>query len=307
MLNKLGCQKLHLSLMLGITIMGGSLVYAETDPFTILPTSDVLWSPQTDGFKRFEIILPKTAIEEALRYNDSSTLFYLASVQDVGLSFQPRDEPSYGLSYDTHAIELNTQHYIQPNFLLTIGFIQNDTKLSPILGVDQITTFDSSTISKLSFGISESVNIGWSRTDLSLDETYETYWYISYDTKNAGEFSSSYGGTTWSCVGSTDCSYGAGIQNNNLFASLEFSRNFDQIYGFVRLTTERGEKPEILVGLETTFGPLGIGIKSDIDEKNLFDNNSLRNLRYQDLSRTWEQDLSLDALRTLNFTTRSDP
>lgn len=287
--------------------MGGSFVSAETDPFTILPTSDVLWSPHTDGFKRFEVILPKTAIEEALRYNDSSTLFYLASVQDVGLSFQPEVQPSYSVSYNTQAIELNAQYYIQPNRLVKIGFTQNDTDFLPILGVDLINVFDSTSISKLSFGISESVNIGWSRTELSLDETYETYWYISYDTKNTGEFSASYGSTTWSCLGRTDCTYGAGIQNNNLFAGLEFSKSFDQISGFVRFTTEQGVKPEILVGLGTTFGPLSVNIKSDINEDSLFDTMSLKHLRYQDLSRAWEQDLSLETLRTLNANLKTQP
>ena len=45
----------------------------------------IIWRPTVDGITRYQFRLPRSGVRDALKYQDSSALFYMSKTSDLGL------------------------------------------------------------------------------------------------------------------------------------------------------------------------------------------------------------------------------
>ena len=45
----------------------------------------IIWRPAVDGLTRYQLRLPRSGVRDALKYQDSSALFYMSKTSDLGL------------------------------------------------------------------------------------------------------------------------------------------------------------------------------------------------------------------------------
>ena len=45
----------------------------------------IIWRPAVDGLTRYQLRLPRSGVRDALKYQDSSALFYMSQTSDLGL------------------------------------------------------------------------------------------------------------------------------------------------------------------------------------------------------------------------------
>jgi hypothetical protein len=62
------------------------LFLGNTSSHTDVSTGEAfIWRPAVDGLTRYQLRLPRSGVRDALKYQDSSALFYMSQTSDRGL------------------------------------------------------------------------------------------------------------------------------------------------------------------------------------------------------------------------------
>lgn len=289
-------MKRALCLFLCLSCIWVTPARAGSASVTVLPSADLVWRPASSEFTRFEVILPQAAIEEALRYHDSSTLYYLASVRDNGVKLHPKPQPTYALSWAPEGLEAFARFSVAPSYFVTVGVSNIGFEPSPLAELEYITSPSPLTVSIVSAGFADGPSIGYARTQLSSDETFETYWSLSYEAYG-GTIAAGYGATWFTCLAEIDCAAGADWAGEEITSGIELRRDFDDFTGVARVTFQNNERPTFAVGLTRHFGNSSAKISSSRQRLDIFDSASLKGIRYRGLPAAWRRDISLGGIR----------
>jgi hypothetical protein len=263
---------------------------------TALPSADLVWRPASSEFTRFEVILPRAGIEEALRHDDGSTLYYLASVRDNGIKLLPKPQPTYALSWAPEGLEAFARFSVAPNYFVTVGASTSGSAPAPLAELEYVTSPDPWSVSIVTAGFTGGPSIGYGRTKLNSDETFETYWSLSFEA-HGGTISAGYGATWFSCFAEIDCAAGADWAGEEITAGIELRRDFDDFTGVVRVTMPNNERPTVAIGLTRHFGNSSAKISSSNHRLDILDSVSLKGLRYRGIPAAWQRDISLSGIR----------
>ncbi len=296
MLGRPGCIRHALRLFLCLPCIWVTPARAGSANVTVLPSADLVWRPVSGEFTRFEVILPQAAIDEALRHHDSSTLYYLASVRDNGIKLLPKPQPTYGLSWDPEGLEAFARFSVAPNYFVTVGASNSGFAPSPLAKLDYVTSPEPLTVSIVTAGFTDGPSIGWARTQLSFDETFETYWSLSYEASR-GTVAAGYGANWFSCLAEIDCAAGADWAGEEITSGIELRRDFDDFTGVARVTLQNNERPTFAIGLTRHFGNSSANIFSSRHRADILDSVSLKGLRYRGLPSAWRRDISLSGIQ----------
>ena len=269
---------------------------AGSAPVTVLPSEDLLWRPASSEFTRFEVILPRAGIEEALRHDDSSTLYYLASVRDSGIKLLPKSQPTYALSWAPEGLEASARFSVAPNYFVTVGASTSGSAPTPLTELEYVTSPDPWSVSIVTAGYNGGPSIGYALTQLSSDETFETYWSLSYEA-HGGTIAAGYGATWFSCLAEIDCAAGADWAGEEVTAGIELRRDFDDFTGVARVTLPSNERPTLAIGLTRHFGNSSAKISSSGHRPDILGSLSLKGLRDRGLPAAWHRDISLSGIR----------
>ena len=289
-------MKRTLSLLLCLSSIWVIPARAGSDNISVLPSADLVWRPSASELTRFEVILPHAAIEEALRYHDSSSLFYLASVRDLGIKLLPKLQPTYALSWAPEGLETFARFSVATNYFVTVGASTNGSAPAPLAKLDYVTSPEPLTVSIVTAGFTDSPSIGWARTQLSSDETFEIYSSLSYEA-SGGTVAAGYGATWFSCLAEIDCAAGADWAGEEITSEIELRRDFDDFTGVARVTLQNNDRPTFAIGLTRHFGNSSAKISSSKHRADILDSVSLKGLRYRGLPAAWHRDISLSGIR----------
>ena len=140
--------------------------------------ASLAWKPNIFGLSRYNFNLPKYGIQEAVKYNDPSALFYLSDVEDEGLSLENLHS-YFNLGANLENFSLEYIFPITPENSISLGSVRDE-------GFESYLSFTTKTVnatsglhsfsavfSKDDFGVS------YSGVSLSHDELYETFWKAS--------------------------------------------------------------------------------------------------------------------------------
>ena len=280
----------------GISACDGTNTRAGSASVTALPSADLVWRPASSEFTRFEVILPRAGIEEALRHDDGSTLYYLASVRDSGIKLLPKSQPTYALSWAPEGLEAFARFSVAPNYFVTVGASTYGSAPTPLTELEYVTSPDPWSVSIVTVGYNGGPSIGYALTQLSSDETFETYWSLSYEA-HGGTIAAGYGATWFSCFAEIDCAAGANWAGEEVTAGIELRRDFDDFTGVARVTLPSNERPTLAIGLTRHFGNSSAKMSSSRRRLDILDSLSLKGLRYRGLPAAWQRDISLSGIR----------
>jgi hypothetical protein len=182
-----------------------STVYADTPSAklflgNISPPKEVgtgeaiIWRPAVDGLTRYQLRLPRSGVRDALKYQDSSALFYMSKTSDLGLQLLREQAGEIHVSV---APEHSSAKYIRSlthelSYHLGVEFSSETARLS--LGaswrkVTGHTQLDQTTATRTG----NRVNVSWTRTKLSSADHLERLYSVSSE---AGDFKARFG-TRW--------------------------------------------------------------------------------------------------------------
>ena len=143
-----------------------------------IQNASLAWKPNIFGLSRYNFNLPKYGIQEAVKYNDASALFYLSDIEDEGVSLE-NSHSYFNLAANLENFSLEYTLPITPENSISLGSVRDDgfeTYLSfttkTVSATSGLHSF-SAVFSKDDFGVS------YSGVSLSHDELYESFWKAS--------------------------------------------------------------------------------------------------------------------------------
>jgi len=136
------------------------------------------WTPNIFGLSRYNFNLPKYGVQEAVKYNDASALFYLSDVQDDGLSLE-KSRSYFNLTANLENFSLEYTLPITPENSISLETVRDDGFESYLRFTTKTVSATSSLHSFSAVFAKDDFGASYSGVSLSNDELYETFWTAS--------------------------------------------------------------------------------------------------------------------------------
>ena len=262
---------------------------------------NAIWTPISGNLNRFSVLLPARGISEALRYNDTSSLYYLSEISEHELSARPSAAPSFDFTLAPDYIAARALWTLNTSLELGVDVTAVDSKTTPALHVRAMLPKGSMQYSALDLSIAKESQISWQATTLRLDENAENLLFAKVVDDADPSFSLSYGERYWGIGPDVDFAWSTGILENDPYANIQFEKSWDEVLGSFRLTAQEGKSVRFRLGIEISinsgkFGTLNVKGLSRNSGSTVLENRSLRTLRRAHLPSQWRRDVKLSAL-----------
>ncbi len=258
------------------------------------PRGNVIWRPSVGIFTRFEFDIPRGGIGQAVKYQDTSSLFYLSQQRDLGLGFATKNSNRILLSTDPEKIRLNYFYKIQPEIYFKIGISVQGQKISPMFGVDYLRIKNNLSVENYSLNLQEQgTQLGYTRTTLDSLDKYETLMFVEADTALAS-ISAGIGRRWFDLIGRQDLVLSTDFQNGSVSMSVQIEKAFDSGLGYVSLrkSFDSGELSGVL-GLNFNLNDM-FSFKYNTNSSGLWPSMyTLKDLRRSSLPKLWRSNISL--------------
>ena len=92
------------------------------------------WQPEIEGLSRYTLTFPTRSIEQALKYQDTSALYYLSRESDPGLALVAPKNGTFDFAFNEQAFEASFTQPFSPALSYHVGLrVENETAL-PMIG-----------------------------------------------------------------------------------------------------------------------------------------------------------------------------
>lgn len=263
---------------------------------------NAIWTPISGNLNRFSVLLPAMGISEALRYNDTSSLYYLSEISEHELSAWPSAAPSFDFTLAPDYIEARALWTLNTSLELGVDVTAVDSKTTPALHVRAMFPKGSMQYSALGLSISKEPQISWQVTTLRLDENAENLLFAKFVDGSDSSFSLSYGERYWGIGSGVDFAWSTGILENDPYANIQFEKLWDEVRGSFSLTVQEGKSVRFGLGIEISIssgklGTLNVKGLSRNSDSTVLENRSLRTLRRAHLPSQWNRDINLSTIK----------
>ena len=212
-----------------------STVYADISPAKLFlgntsPPKEVgtgeaiIWRPAIDGLARYQLRLPRSGLRDALKYQDSSALFYMSQTSDLGLQLV-RDQigemnislvPEHSRMKYTHTQSLTHQ------LSFHLGVEVDSETAGPALGVSWRNVTNHIQLDQTTAALTGNrVNVSWTRTKLASADHLERLYSVS---SHAGDFQASFGTRWFDFFQSTDMLAEVGFDDDAFVIGAQLER-----------------------------------------------------------------------------------
>ena len=184
----------------------------------------IIWRPAVDGLTRYQLRLPRSGVRDALKYQDSSALFYMSQTSDLGLQLV-RDQigeinvslvPEHSRARYTHTQSLTHQ------LSFHLGVEVDSETAGPALGVSWRNVTNHIQLDQTTAALTGNrVNVSWTRTKLSSADHLERLYSVS---SHAGDFQASFGTRWFDFFQSTDMLAEVGFDDDAFVIGAQLER-----------------------------------------------------------------------------------
>ena len=252
----------------------------------------IVWKPISNKLSRFTLSLPDYGVQEAVRYQDTASLFYLSHVRDNGLSLVQEQTGTFEFILTP---ELSVTTYLHPlsrTLSLGLGAQFEDDKNMPIIVSEYRSVADHLSFQRHYLEISKSsLEVLMAHTELSIDERLENTWSLSLSSEQTR---ASFGRRWFEVIGKNSLLAEIGLTNEDIVFGWQLEHRFNLTTGFFgSLINPASKETAAFVGLRHNFeNGSKVKIKSGSD---LLSNSaqSLRRLRRDALPKSWKSYLKL--------------
>ena len=139
--------------------------------------SSFVWQPNSNGLARYQLVLPNEGIQEAIRYGDASSLFYMSARTDKGLSLVRENTGHLNISMSpiTHTVVYSKA--VSERLTYKIGGRLINDEAMPLFGLSYRNVIGNQSLDKFNASYySNNLDLLWSRSILSDMEDFETFW-----------------------------------------------------------------------------------------------------------------------------------
>jgi hypothetical protein len=307
------CGKPFFIIAAGLIIATTALHASEDDPKEESKLSEALvtdtegnitWQPTAAGLNKYKIVLPRAGISQAIKYQDTSELFYLSDVLES--SFVNSSSPKHRVDLSlTPAVSSVKIHWpISDLFSAKIQLNYDDEpKLSYSISGNMITSATPYRFNSVSLSLGDQNELMVNGSILNIGETSEKFYAASISDSYSSKYSASYGQRNWNALGDFNTAWAIGRADGVGFASFQFERDINQNLGFVRLTTKSGISPRLDLGMHYNLGGAKnsnwrVLVSSNEGGYSALDGPSLGAHRRVNLSKLWRPIVTIDALNS---------
>jgi hypothetical protein len=265
---------------------------------------NITWQPTAGGLNKYKIVLPRAGISQAIKYQDTSELFYLSEVLES--SFVNSSSPKHWVDLlVTPALSSIKLHWpISDIFSAKIQLNYGDgAKLSYSISGSMVTSATPYRYNDVGLSLGDQNELTVNGSILNTGETSEQFYTASISDTYNSRYSVSYGQRNWNAFGDFNTAWAIGRAEGVGFASIQLERDINQSLGFVRLTTKSGTSPQLDLGMRYNLGGAKnsnwrVLVSTNEDGYSALDGPSLGAHRRVNLSNLWRPIVTIDALRS---------
>jgi hypothetical protein len=263
---------------------------------------NITWQPTAGGLNKYKIVLPHAGISQAIKYQDTSELFYLSEILEGPFvnSSSPKHWVDLLLTPALSSVKLNWP--ISDIFSAKIQLNYGDgAKLSYSISGSMITSATPYRYNNVSLSLGDQNELTVNGSILNIGETSEQFYTASISDTYNSRYSASYGQRNWNAFSDFNTAWAIGRAEGIGFASIQLERDINQSLGFVRLTTKSGTSPQLDLGMRYNLSGAKnsnwrVLVSSNEDGYSALDGPSLGAHRRVNLSNLWRPIMTIDAL-----------
>lgn len=277
----------------------GTEAFLDTDT----ETGHIVWSPSADGKTRFSYLLPETGIREAVKFEDTSSLYYLSQVKEAPITGRVTTAPLGLIELSKDEIRVSTDWFVTPTLSFGFGALREDRTTKPILNLKWILAPSTTALTTVSIDAIAQTRIHFDRARLHINENSETLFYAALSDDEGVSLSVSYGRRFWDTFLGADLAWAAGFEQDREFAGVQVERDFGRIEGALRVTLKEHGTLEVGVGFQIALGKhhrLGdwtSRVVSGAQSETVLDRPSLSKYRRDYMAKRWRQEVTIGRLR----------
>ena len=172
---------------------------------------NITWQPTAGGLNKYKIVLPRAGISQAIKYQDTSELFYLSEVLESSFvnSSSPEHLVDLSLTPALSSVKLNWP--ISDIFSAKIQLNYGDgAKLSYSISGSIITSATPYRYNNVGLSLGDQNELTVNGSILNIGETSEQFYAASISDTYSSRYSASYGQRNWNSLGDFNTAWAIG-------------------------------------------------------------------------------------------------
>jgi len=276
----------------------------EAPSLSLKKNGDLTWTPSVRGISKYTFNLPQYGVAEAIRFEDTASLFYLSDIKEREFTVIEDLGPFIDITLSPQSNSIELRWPVSRRAFSGIKVTDRDGLNAYVTG-SLITSTTAHSIHQLGVELGEEIEIEVTGTKLNLGESSEQFYQVTASTLDDQRYSVSYGQRYWQAVGDLDAAWVIGSDADDLFAVFQLEKNFGSTSAFLRLSTEYNSPPKFEIGLQINFdgGVLGdwrIVASNSANRNDAINEQSLGKHRYLALAPKWTDTISPRSLSNVS-------
>lgn len=299
------CVLVALPAALGATQHDVQAAKSDEEPsLSLKKNGDLTWTPSVRGISKYTFNLPQYGVAEAIRFEDTASLFYLSDIKEREFTVIEDLGPFIDITLSPQSNSIELRWPVSRRAFSGIKVTDRDGLNAYVTG-NVITSTTAHSIHQLGVELGEEIEIEVTGTKLNLGESSEQFYQVTASSLDDQRYSVSYGQRYWQAVGDLDAAWVIGSDAGDLFAVFQFEKNFGSTSAFLRLSTEYNSPPKFEIGLQINFdgGVLGdwrIVASNSANRNDAINEQSLGKHRYLALAPKWTDTITPRSLSNVS-------
>ena len=299
------CVLVALPAALGATQHDVQAAKSDEEPsLSLKKNGDLTWTPSVRGISKYTFNLPQYGVAEAIRFEDTASLFYLSDIKEREFTVIEDLGPFIDITLSPQSNSIELRWPVSRRAFSGIKVTDRDGLNAYVTG-NVITSTTAHSIHQLGVELGEEIEIEVTGTKLNLGESSEQFYQVTASSLDDQRYSVSYGQRYWQAVGDLDAAWVIGSDADDLFAVFQLEKNFGSTSALLRLSTEYNSPPKFEIGLQINFdgGVLGdwrIVASNSANRNDAINEQSLGKHRYLALAPKWTDTITPRSLSNVS-------
>jgi len=299
------CVLVALPAALGATQHDVQAAKSDEEPsLSLKKNGDLTWTPSVRGISKYTFNLPQYGVAEAIRFEDTASLFYLSDIKEREFTVIEDLGPFIDITLSPQSNSIELRWPVSRRAFSGIKVTDRDGLNAYVTG-NVITSTTAHSIHQLGVELGEEIEIEVTGTKLNLGESSEQFYQVTASSLDDQRYSVSYGQRYWQAVGDLDAAWVIGSDADDLFAVFQLEKNFGSTSALLRLSTEYNSPPKFEIGLQINFdgGVLGdwrIVASDSANRNDAINEQSLSKHRYLALAPKWTDTITPRSLSNVS-------
>jgi len=254
----------------------------------------IVWKPEASGITRYEVKIPLDGVERALKYQDTSELFYMSQKKDLGIGLTKQQNGTFSFSISPQSSTATFSKSWSPAISYHLGVDVESNEVAPSLGGSLRHVTGHTQLDQVTVSVSAHRTEGaWERARLSWDEKSETLYRASITDGNLG---ASFGMRWFDFFGDTNVLAKVALEQGSIQIGGQIERQFNHVNGFLGLASDlKSRETGVVLGIQYKLGNLEISNSKWSSEFFSTKAPSLSSVRHLNLASQWRNDIQINS------------